>query len=473
MKLKTLILTFLAFIVSGVICFHAAYAGTVVIKGTAKGAEGKLISLKKFSDNLTQKEQLLAKSTIDSNGNFELKCELTSTGLAIIHIEYYMGEMYLEPNNNYTVEVRNLVFNDKLDKVNHYLSPLNCYIKVVSDKKNELNYLISKLNLNYNLFIRKNIVLVKNKEILLKTDTFLMAMQDTFAGINHPFFNDYFTYRIASLKFLTGYSDPYKLMTEYIVSKPILYENIEYMSFMSDYFENYFKDITRSVKLSDLNGPVNKNKSFFEALDVLGNDSLLRNEVLREVVLLKTLDVLYSSANFNKKAVLEVLRQFSLKSKFEKHRLIASNLIESYNKFEKGNPAPEFKLGDTKDSVINLSEYKGKLVYVNFFANWCKPCMDELELMKKLHEKYKNQIAFISISVDREFMKSFYLQRDKKYEWEFLHFNNDYDLLENYSVFSYPSFVLIDKEGKIIQCPAPKPSENIEMTFELLLAPPK
>jgi thiol-disulfide isomerase/thioredoxin len=473
MKLKTLSLTFLVLILNGVVYSQNSSAGNVTIKGTAKGAEGKTISLKIFSDNLSQKEQLLVKGTIDSGGNFGLKCNLPSTGLAIIHIEYYMGEMYLEPNKSYTIEIRNLVFNDKLDKVNHYLSPLNCYIKVISDNKNELNHLISKLNLNYNLFIRKNIVLIKNKEILAKVDTFLIAMQDTFAGIDQPFFKDYLTYRIASLKFLTGYSDPYKLMSEYIVNKPVLYENIEYMTFLSDYFENYFKDITRQVKLNDLSIPVNKNKSYFEALDVLGNDSLLRNEILREVVLLKTMDVLYSSANFSKKAVIEVLKQFSVKSKFEKHRLIASNLIESYNRFEKGMPAPEFKLIDTKDSIIRLSDYKGKMVYVNFFATWCKSCIDELELMKKLHEKYKNQVLFISISVDREFMKTFYLQRDNNYDWEFLHFNNDYDLLENYSVYSYPSFVLIDKDGNIIQCPAPKPSDNIEMTFEMMLSPPK
>jgi len=110
---------------------------------------------------------------------------------------------------------------------------------------------------------------------------------------------------------------------------------------------------------------------------------------------------------------------------------------------------------------------------VNFFATWSKSCIEELEVMKKLNDKYKNQVAFVSISVDREFMKAFYLQRDNKYEWEFLNFNNDYELLENYSVYSYPSFVLIGKDGKIIQCPAPKASDNIEMTFESLLNPPK
>jgi len=474
MKLKALINSiFIVVFLWVAICFQTASAGNITIKGIAKGAEGKYILLKRYSDNLSQKEILLSRVKIDTNGNFEITCDMPSTALAIIHIEYYVGEMYLEPNSNYNVEIKNLGFNDKLDKVNHYLNPLNCYVKVITTNKNELNQLISKLNYNYNVFIRKNIVLINKKEIYAKVDTFMMAIQDTFAGVNNAYFNDYFRYRIASLKFLTGYSDPNKLMLEYFVNQPVLYDNIEYMTFLSDYFENYFKDITRQVKLSDLNVPVNQNKSYFETLDVLGKDTLLKNEILREVVLLKTLDVLYASANFNKKVVLEVLKQFSVKSKFEKHRQIAANLIESYCKFDKGMPATEFKLIDTNDSIIRLSDYKGKMVYLCFFATWCKPCIEELEFMKKLQAKYKNQVSFICISVDREFLKATYMQRDNKYDWEFLHFNNDYDLLENYSVYSYPTFALIDKEGKIIQCPAPKPSENIEMILDKLVAPPK
>jgi thiol-disulfide isomerase/thioredoxin len=473
MNYKSIFLCILVIILSGLASVHSTFAGNVNITGTAKGAEGKILLLKRYSDYLSQKEILLAKCSIDSSGRFSLMCNMPETGLVTVHIEYYTGEMYLEPNSSYNIEIRNLVFNDKLDMINHNLSPLNCYIKVVTDKKNELNQLISKLNLNYNLFLRKNIVLINKKEIYPKVDTFLLAIKDTFATASHPFFNDYFTYRLASLKFLTGYSDPNKLMMEYIVDKPVLYDNIEYMTFLSDYFENYFKDLTHQVTLNDLTIPVNKDKSFAEVLDVLGKDTLLKNEVLREAVLLKTLDVLYSSANFSKKAVIEVLKQFSVKSKFEKHRLIASNLIGIYSRFDKGEPAMLFKLADTKDSIIRLSDYKGKIVYLNFFATWCNPCLSELELMKKLQEKYKDQIEFVSISVDREFMKTFYLQRDKKYDWEFLHFNNDYDMLDNYSVYAYPSFVLIGKDGNLIECPAPKPSENIEMTFEMLLGPKK
>lgn len=460
-------------IVTGILNIKVVFSQNIKIEGIAKGAEGKTILLKKYNDNLTQSELLLATSKIDSNGNFELKCNFYNTGLVIVHIEYYLGEMYLEPNHDYTVEIKNLVFNDKLDKINHYLEPSVCYIKVISENSHELNRLIYKLNYNYNLFFRKNAVLIRKSEIYAKIDTFMVDIKDTFQGINHSFFNDYITYRIASLKFVSGYSDPQKLMADYIVNKPILYDNIEYITFFSDLFDNYFKDITRNVQLNDLLVPVYKNKSYFEALDVLGKDTLLRNEVLRELVLIKTLMVLYSTENNNKKAVLEVLQQISVRSKFEKHRQIATNLITFYMRFDKGIPAFDFALPNTNESIVRLTDLRGKMVYACFFTTWCRSCIDEMDLMEKIYDKYKDRVVFISISADRELIKSFYLQRDKKYNWEFLHFNNDYDLLEKYSVYSYPSFVLIDKEGKIIQCPAPKPSDNIEMTFKLLLNPPK
>ncbi len=451
--------------------FSYAIGQTVIIKGTAKEACGKTISLKSYTDNLTFTEQLLTKTVIDSAGHFELICKISSTTLAIIHVEYYTGELYIEPNHNLTIEIKNLVFNQKIDRINYNLNPLTCYVKVLTDDKNDLNKLIQRLNINYNRFIKDNIFWMKTQRIHYKVDTFSLAMKDTFGLVNNDFFNDYLKYRLASLKLLTNYNDNRKLMLEYIYQKPILFDNVEYMTFLSNLFDNYFEDLTRPVNLSDLKVPVNTNRSSAEAMEVLGKDTLLKNEKLREIVFLKTLDVLYASSNFNKKAVVEVLRQLSNTSKFDTHKLIARNMIWQYTHFDKGFAAPDFALRNSNDSLVKLSSYKGKMVYLNFYASWCVDCIDEMELMKKLYEKYQNDVEFVSISVDRENINMVYLARDRKYKWTFLHFNNDYELLENFGVYSYPSFVLIGADGKYIQCPAVSPSGNIESVLDEILHP--
>ena len=462
MKYRTLAVCHSVLILMFLVFSTLIYGQNITIKGTAKGAEGKTIILKSYSDYFTLNEQFLAKSVIDSSGFFEIKCNIPSTVLAIVHIEYYSGEIYLEQNKSYNVEIKNLVFNDKLDKVNYNLNPFTCYIKVISNEKEELNKLTEKLNIMYNTFIRDNIYILKTKDILFKVDTFLIAVNDTFAKTRHAFFNDYLNYRIASLKLLTNYSDPYKLMFDYLYQKPILYDNIEYFTFLSSYFDNYFQDLTHPVLISDLYIPININHSYPELMDVLGKDSLFINEKLREIIMLNTLCYLNSSNNFNKKNIIDILKQVSVSGKFEKHRQIANSILLDLTRFENGMPAPDFSLKSSNNSNFNLSDFRGKYVYLNFYASWCLNCKDEMELIKKLRQNFDNDIVFISISADREFMKMFHFVNDQKYNWLFLHLNSDYDLLESYGVYAYPDFVLIDKKGNFIQCPALKPSENIE-----------
>lgn len=446
----------------------ALQGGNVSIKGHAFGAENKQIIIKRYSDNLTQREQLLSKSLIGQDGFFELKCNIHSTELLIIQIEYYSGEMYADPNSNYEVEIKNLVFNEKLDMTNHYLSPKYFFVNVVSGDKNHTNNLIFSLNYKYNSLIRKNALIINKPEMIARADSFMVYISDTFGNLNNDYFQQYLHYRLASLKLLISYSDKTKMLSDYISGKPILYDNIEYMSFFSDYFENYLSDITHPFSLNDLLVPVNQSRNLNEALEVIGRDSLLKNELIRELVFLKAMELAYASKYFKKRAVIELLYQFSNKSKFEKNKIIALNIIQQFNRFEKGSEAENFSLKNTDEKIVSLEDFRGKLVYVGFYTTWCKSCLDELELMKKLVEKFKDKVAFISISADRELMKSYYLRRDKNYEWSFLHFGNDYNLLESYAVYAYPTYVLLDSEGKILQCPAPKPSENIEMLLNQL-----
>lgn len=469
MKFKIPVVFFFVLIIVFSSLYQTISGQNVTIKGTAKGAEGKTIILKYYSDYFTLNEQFLARSIIDSSGAFEIKCNIPSTLLAVVHIEYYSGEIYLEQNKTYKVEIKNLVFNEKLDKVNYNLNPFTCYIKVISSEEKELNNLTQKLNIMYNTFIKENLYILKTKNIYAKVDTFMMAVKDTFSGPQPAFFNDYLDYRIASLKLLTNYSDSYKLMIDYLYQKPILYDNIEYMTFMTGYFDNYFQNLTHPVLLSDLYIPINVNKSYPELMDVLGKDTLFVNEKLREMVMLSTLNLLNASNYFNKKKIIDILKQVSSSSKFEKHRQIAISMTSYLLRFEKGMPANDFTLKSSDNSNVSLSDFRGKYVYLNFYASWCLNCKDEMEMMKKLRQNFDNDVVFISISVDREFMNMYHFEHDQKYDWLFLHFNNDYDLLESYGVYAYPGFVLIDKNGNFVQCPALKPSENIELFLTNLI----
>lgn len=115
-----------------------------------------------------------------------------------------------------------------------------------------------------------------------------------------------------------------------------------------------------------------------------------------------------------------------------------------------GQPAPEFSLPTlSKDQATSLSQFKGKVVYLDFWASWCAPCRTSFPLLNKLHEKLKAQgFEVVAINQDEEkanaekFMKevpvSFTILRDADGSWA-----------NKYSIESMPTSFILDKQGVI------------------------
>ncbi|GAB3806006.1 thiol-disulfide oxidoreductase ResA [Virgibacillus kimchii] len=84
---------------------------------------------------------------------------------------------------------------------------------------------------------------------------------------------------------------------------------------------------------------------------------------------------------------------------------LVSNLQADHNVYREGDEAPDFKLKQINKNhdaeTIQLSDYKGKGVMLNFWGTWCKPCEEEMPYMEELYPEYKEKgIEIIAISLD-------------------------------------------------------------------------
>lgn len=67
-----------------------------------------------------------------------------------------------------------------------------------------------------------------------------------------------------------------------------------------------------------------------------------------------------------------------------------------------GKQAPDFVLTDLNDKPQRLSEFRGKVVFLNFWATWCKPCREEMPSMEVLHKNFeKDGLVILGVSIDR------------------------------------------------------------------------
>jgi len=130
-----------------------------------------------------------------------------------------------------------------------------------------------------------------------------------------------------------------------------------------------------------------------------------------------------------------------------------------------GKPAPAFTLLDNTGKQVSLSEFKGKVVYLDFWGTWCGPCMREMtEFSHDLKKKFEGRdVVFLYISVG-----------DPEDKWQKTltesHFTsvNSVHLREpkertasiDYQVNEFPTYWLIGRDGRIINASAPRPMEG-------------
>lgn len=142
---------------------------------------------------------------------------------------------------------------------------------------------------------------------------------------------------------------------------------------------------------------------------------------------------------------------------------MADGLNRWYNskiKIAPGKVPPTIDLLDIDGNKFSFESYKGKVVYVDFWASWCGPCRKQTKSgAPVLHEKFKNQeVAFIYVSLDTDpkaWKKA--IQEDKI---KGLHVNDvEGKVAKDYNITAIPRYMLIGKDGKIISDNAPRPAD--------------
>ena len=114
--------------------------------------------------------------------------------------------------------------------------------------------------------------------------------------------------------------------------------------------------------------------------------------------------------------------------------------------------APEFSLIDVNGKPVKLSEYKGKVVLLNFWATWCGPCKIEIPWFKEFETAYKNKgFAVLGVAMDDEGWETVkpYIEKHEV-NYRVLAGTEQVSMLYG-DVESLPTTFVIDREGKIAQ----------------------
>ena len=117
---------------------------------------------------------------------------------------------------------------------------------------------------------------------------------------------------------------------------------------------------------------------------------------------------------------------------------------------EKLQPAPALVVQTVDGKVLDLQQQKGKVVFINFWATWCPPCLAELPSVNDLYLKVKDNpnIVFLSIDADNNLPKSSLFLKNKGYLFPV--YSGNLTLPPTFYSGSIPTTLVINKKGEVV-----------------------
>ena len=217
-----------------------------------------------------------------------------------------------------------------------------------------------------------------------------------------------------------------------------------------------YRDLVRSKFYTIINNPNDAEniKKFISEVNALKSDNI------RADLAKGTLQLISPSSTVNK----EIFDFINKNVTDEKVKEAAKKAYDVATKLTSGSPSPKFSNYENfNGGTTSLDDFKGKVTYIDIWATWCLPCRGEIPALKELEKKFHGKdVAFVSISIDqnKDEWKEFVKSEDLKGVQLFAENAFESQFIQDYGIRQIPTFIIIDKEGKIVNADAPRPSSD-------------
>jgi len=116
-----------------------------------------------------------------------------------------------------------------------------------------------------------------------------------------------------------------------------------------------------------------------------------------------------------------------------------------------GQKAPEFSIKDESGRLVKLSDFRGKVVFVNFWGTWCPSCVDEMPEIQKLYEHFKGRkFEMLEVSIDNDWPEIHQFYKDHNLALP-TYLDPGHQIATLYKVYKFPETFLIDGNGNVVR----------------------
>jgi len=439
---------------------------SAIITGTIENAKAEFVVLRHGEQSDT--------ATLDANGYFIHRIDSLKTGYCTFYHGNERATLFFVPGDSLYLTFNIEEFDESL---------------TFSGKGAEINnYLISILSLRKKLIINpQELYALERDKFLSKIDSIKKILDNHFEEFfnSNDDINETFV-KLEKAKALyswASYRQDYPMLHKYLTQKDSVELGENYDSYLTQLNLNDSNLIEVREYASFLKGYVEK----LAWKEFKKDSTLLRMEHAYQIASFRAIPnaftdqkvkdyLLYSTMNYQiqyngTKGIDSLIAEFNKNCKNAEYKSKIKEEYKKWNLLAEGKPAPDFSYTNIDSNLVSLSDFSGKYVYIDVWATWCGPCIKEIPHIEKLEEEFKDKnMVFISVSLDntRGPWKKMVLEKEMKGIQLFAKGAFNSTIAKDYIIGSIPRFILIDREGKIIDVKAPRPSGKIKEVLEEL-----
>lgn len=426
---------------------HAAYANTKI----------KVLC---YEDALSKTEKQLALLQLDEQGRFSVELDLVETQMLILPLGVFRGYFYAEAGRQYQLSLPPRYDLSPAQSLDPFFKPQDLFLGMRNADKQGLNAMIAQFDDKLDDFINQNFEDIYNRRSASLGVEFAKRIEDEFGTVKHRFFQVYKEYRLAYLDYLASPEAYISLENRYFANKKLSLNNPAYTVLFTKIYDDFLASGLNRKANSKLERALASKYPYQELTLVMKFYPAYKDKVFRDILLAKSLFDGAEKGVLTKRKAILILKQVQSNTSDARLTNMTGNYLAKLSHLLKNTPAPDFTV-----QQIALSGYRGKYLYLNFCNTTSSVWESNFEQIKKLKEVFGEQIEFLSLASDIDPLRFRNRLKQKEFTWPIVRIEEDNSILKDYQIKAFPSYVIIDPEGKVYQYPAMGPQDGVEKVF--------
>ena len=439
----------------------SAIGQPVTIRGRALDYAGKELIFYYYPEPISHLQKKIAETRVGSDGNFTLTFNTNQPIEIYADLEKFRGTVVAEPGANYQISLPAYSPRTIQEAASPYFEPELFWLGIKEVKSSDLNFQVRAFLTDYNKELATRPLDIYQRKSADTVKSIIARLEKNYPAVKDSYLNTLKTCSYGELEFLISQTNKEPIILKYFARNDIYLSHPAYQHLFTSLFSNYL-----NYKSQDI-----RQKGFIQQA-VRGNFTGFVNQLtthgfrtdVAELVAVKSFYDGYYSNKFDKKSMLNGLKEAAGQATFNPLKESMPDIINKISSLQEGSPAPNLVLKNQSAATTPLRT-KAKFVYLAFFRSDSKACRAELDSLVSIEKKLNQILTIVPVSLDQNFAVASQLWKEKKYPWELNGAADPEKARTDYQIKSLPAFYLISPDQKLLLAPALPPSHNFETLF--------